>query len=65
MGEHRFCEVLETVKEMQQCKSECYVHEGNDFIDFAGTYGNDFVDFGDMYRFLVAILLILLTCLAL
>ena len=59
--EHRFCEVLETVKGMQQCKSQYYVHESNDFIDFAGTYGNDFVDFGDMYRVLATILSISVT----
>ena len=64
MREHRFCEVLETVKGMQQCKSQYYVHESNDFVDLAGTYGNDFVDFGDMYRVLATILLIFTTCIA-
>ena len=64
MREHRFCEVLETVKGMQQCKSQYYVHESNDFVDLAGTYGNDFVDFGDMYHVLATILLIFTTCLA-
>ena len=62
MREHRFCEVRETVKGMQQCKSQYYVHESNDFVDLAGTYGNDFVDFGDMYHVLATILLILLVC---
>ena len=62
--EHRFCELLETVKGMQQCKSQYYVHESNDFVDLAGTYGNDFVDFGDMYHVLATILLISMTCLA-
>ena len=53
MREHRFCEVLETVKGMQQCKSQYYVHESNDFVDF-----------GDMYHVLAIILLIFTTCLA-
>ena len=57
--EDRFCEVLETVKGMQQCKSQYYVHESNDFVDFDCTYGNDFVDFADMYGVLGTILLIL------
>ena len=62
--EDRYCEVLETVKGMQQCKSQYYVHESNDFVDLAGTYGNDFVDFGDMYHVLATISLIFATCLA-
>ena len=62
--EDRFCEVLETVKGMQQCKSQYYVHESNDFVDLAGTYGNDFVDFGDMYHVLATIWLNFTTCLA-
>ena len=64
MREHRFCEVLETVKGMQQCKSQYYVDESNDFVDLADTYGNGFVDFGDMYHVLATILLISTTCLA-